>query len=243
MGSKLFKRDVLPVVAALFLGLILIGLEIKWRPDNAETELTFRMIPPPPHVERFVFGYRETLADLFWVRVIQDFDICENAKNGRAGGTEERGPTSTCKLGWVYRMLDAVTTLAPKWKLPYSTGGTLLSIMVDDREGAALILEKGMKEFPKDYNLHYTAAYHYIYELKNPKRAAETLLVAAENGGPSWFYSLAGKLYTEAGQAFLAKQVLEDALKVERNQIAGDRIRKRIQEAEAVLRKNGISVE
>lgn len=243
MKSKLPKTDVILASLALVLGVMLVYAETQLGPHETESDQAFRMIPPPPHADRFVFGYRETAADILWVRLIQDFDICENAKNGRAGGTEERGPVATCRFGWVYQMLDAVTTLAPKWKLPYRAGGTMLSIMVDDREGAARILEKGMAEFPNDYNLHYAAAYHYIYEIKNPKRAAETLLVAAANGGPSWFYSLAGKLYTEAGQAMLAKQVLEDALKIETKEVGLARIQKRLDEVNAVLKKNGIRIE
>jgi valyl-tRNA synthetase len=42
----------------------------------------------------------------------------------------------------------------------------------------------------------------------------KALLQAGRNGAPSWVYSLAGRLYTEEGKAFLAKSVLLDTLKL-----------------------------
>lgn len=198
--------DLILCLVALVVGAALIVVQHKT--NNAFSEVNLRRIPPPPHIEKFALGYNETLADMLWIRVLQDIDLCENAPKGQSPGVEVRGPNATCTRGWSFQMLDAITNLSPRWRLPYAIGGSLLSFMVDDREGASELLEKGIKQFPTDYNLNYFAAYHYIYELKNPKRAAETLIAAAKAGGPPWFYSLAAKMYSEAGQDELARTVL-----------------------------------
>ena len=35
-----------------------------------------------------------------------------------------------------------------------------------DREGARLIFEKGLRQFPQDWSLAYAAAYHYLFEIQ-----------------------------------------------------------------------------
>ncbi|MBN8541814.1 MAG: hypothetical protein J0L82_15595 [Deltaproteobacteria bacterium] len=193
-------------------------------------KVNLRRVPPPPGLERFSFGYQETMADILWIRILQDIDLCENVPDGRVKGTEERGPKAACHKGWSFQMLDRITALAPPWRLPYHAGAVILSVMVDDDEGARLILEKGMAQFPSDYNLHYLAAYHYIYEVKNPQRAADALLVAAKNGGPSWFYSLAGRLLNEDGQREIAINVLKKALEEQKTEDGKARIRWRLKQ-------------
>ena len=198
------------------------------------------MIPPVPNVERWAFGYNEVYADALWLRVIQDFHICENAKDGVAHQRGEKHSGWMCSRGWVYKMLNALTELAPKWKMPYSVGGTMLSIIVDDKDGATEIFEKGLNRFPDDYNLLYRASYHFIWEEKRPDYAAELLLRAARNGGPEWFVSLAGKLYSESGQASLAKSVVEDALKTAKTVEVRERLENRLREINQTLREEAM---
>ena len=50
-----------------------------------------------------------------------------------------------CNEGWVYHMLDRITDFSPKFLYAYVHGGLLLSVLVDDREGARQIFEKGLK--------------------------------------------------------------------------------------------------
>lgn len=216
----------------LALGAFLI---IVFQPRKSYLEtIDLNMVPPPMYVERFVFGYKETVADLLWLRLVQDFTVCESVAGGIAHVEGVKRAGHACRQGWVYRMVDAVTNLAPDWILPYRTGALLLSVAVDDIEGATKIFEKGLARFPYDYSLNYNASYHYIWEVKNPQRAAVLLLTAAKNGGPSWLFSLAGKMYSQAGQAELAKGVLEDALK---DISEGDKSRGRLEDRLAEVNK------
>lgn len=152
-------------------------------------------ISPPPYLEHFAFGFHMPLADSMWLRAIQDFDYCENqiAKNQCANS------------GWLYHMLDSITNLAPDFRIVYATGGLALTIVISDVEGASKFFDKAVKDFPNDFPILYRAAYHSLIEEKNNIKAANLLIRAAKNGGQDWFYSLANRLYADAGRKDLAQ--------------------------------------
>ena len=196
----------------LSLGLGLAVLASVRLPSPREQPADQRLIPPPQMVEHLAFGYRETMADVLWIRLLQDAHICEQIEGGIAHveGVVREGPA--CRLGWVYRMMDKLTDLAPRWKQPFSIFSTLLSVIVDDREGARLILEKAIQRFPHEWDFRFQAGYHYLLEEKNEPRAAELMLEAAQRGAPPWVYALAANLMSRHGKAMVARAVLEDAI-------------------------------
>ncbi len=189
------------------------------------------LIPPPPHIEHFTLGFNEVLSDVFWIRVVQSLDYCETIgrekKLSKEMGDIVHQDTSLCHKGWVFHMLDAITDLTPRFRLPYVVGGTTLSVLVDDREGAKLIFDKGLRVFSEDWGLAYRAAYHYLYELKHPQRAAELLLIAHRNGGPEWLPLLASRLYSKSGRKVLGIIILQDLL--EKGNLS-ERVKKRAEE-------------
>lgn len=182
------------------------------------------LLAPPLGIEHFTFGHKDITADFFWIRAIQDFDYCDQqiAKNLCVG------------KGWLYRMLNAITDLSPKFRMPYATGAVALSVMVSDVQGAAQIFDKGVKEFPNDWPILYRAAYHYLYEVKDKKKAADLFIRAGRNGAPPWVYSLAGGLYNESNERASAEAVLQEIIKMEVDPV----IIKRLEEKLANLRQN-----
>jgi hypothetical protein len=70
-----------------------------------------------------------------------------------------------------------------------------------------------MKTFPTDWTLFYRAGYHYLYEVKDCKRAAEIFIAAGKIGAPFWVSSLASKLYSRTGQLDIAASALQDAIR------------------------------
>lgn len=169
--------------------------------QNITTSTQRSLIAPPMYVEHLVFGYSEVVADLMWIRAVQDFDYCERSENNVCVGRT-----------WLYAMLDAITNLSPHFRIPYAAGGLALTVIISDIDGATKIFDKGVKAFPKDWPILYRAAYHYLYEVKDKKRAAELLIQAGHNGAPSWVFSLAGRLYTDAGAKDLAKALLQQMI-------------------------------
>lgn len=182
------------------------------------------LLAPPVGIEHFTFGHRDVIADVLWVRAIQDFDYCD-----------QMIATNLCVgEGWLFQMLNTITELSPKFRMPYATGAIALSVMVSDIDGAARIFDRGIIEYPNDWKILYRAAYHYLYEVKDKKKAAELFIRAGRNGAPNWVYSLAGGLYNESNERVLAESVLQEMIKTE----ADPTLIKRLEEKLNNLRSN-----
>lgn len=230
-------------ILALAIGMVFIFISSR-RPVHHYDVPTI-LIAPPKHAKFFALGYHETAADILWIRVIQDFDVCEQTKAELApvplpaflGGKATAPHQARCSEGWVYRMLDTVTELAPGFKTAYTDGGTMLSILVDDSNGAYKILKKGTERFPDDWELHYFLGYHTLYHLHDSKKAAEHVLTAAKLGAPDWTFALAGRLYSKAGQGELGLSVLQSALARDPEGPLAPRLKERIAEIQREMRE------
>lgn len=102
--------------------------------------------------------------------------------------------------------------LAPRFHMVAATGPLVLSVIVDDIEGATLLFERALKAFPEDWEIKFRAAYHYMIELENKPRAAELFLQAAEQGAPEWTILLAAKLREQNGEKAVARFILQNFL-------------------------------
>lgn len=205
-------------------------------------------LSPPPQIKYFTLGYNDLLASSLWIRLLQDIDYCEGGKvvssdfvipeiteDAPTGVLQRKLKPSRCHKGWVYQMLHTISEVEPKFKLVYDPGATFLSIIVDDRDGARLIYEKGLKLYPEDWLLSFKAGYHYLWEIQDGARAAELLDQAGKKGAPPIVVALAAALYTRSGKAHLAKLILEDALAQKPTGIAAERIRIRLEQVNKIL--------
>ena len=165
---------------------------------------------PPNVLQHFSLGYRDFLSNILWLRFMQDSDFCSFKQGIPKYG---RGPKKYCEFGWSYKMVDAITELAPQFKSPYTFSALVLSIFTGDTKGAERILQKGLKQFPEDWRINFYAAYLYAKEIKKPELAALYAYRAAQNGGPFWLYSLAAKQYGEADYSILGESILKNLLK------------------------------
>ncbi len=231
-------------------------ISLAGRENSRLAKVNSAYLAPPQHIKQFSFGYDESLADSIWLRVVQDIDYCDKKALGGASaahveqadqvvknnsdmiqkGGFRANDTDRCRdQSWVYSMLDAVTTLAPRFRIPYSVGGTLLSVIVRDYGGASIIFDRGVARFPNDWQLEYKSAFHYLYDMDDKKKAAALLVQAANNGGPQWLFSLAAKLYTAEGQAFIAKSVIQQLLDRDPQARFAERLKERLKQADDVL--------
>jgi tetratricopeptide (TPR) repeat protein len=178
------------------------------------------LIMPPPHLQYFSFGMQPVIADNLWIRAIQDFDYCEN----------QLAKTKCQDNGWVYFMLDAITDLAPDNLAAYSDGGVSLSVIVNDSKGASKIYDKGIKIFKNDFSLLYRAGLHAYYDEKNMTKAADRFLQAARLQGleGSWLYSLATRLYTDAGKKEVALKLYHQMEEQKLDEIYLKRMREKL---------------
>ena len=169
---------------------------------------------PPNIIRHFALGYHEWIADLLWIRFLQDSDFCSMAQ----GVPVYNGNFKQCDLGWSYRLADAITELAPRFKSVYKVSSVLMSIFVGDQKGAERILRKGLAEFPKDWQMNFYATYFYSVEVPQPHRAVYYAHRAANNGGPSWLQHYTFTNHQQPGSSlFIKKTILQQLL--ERNPI------------------------
>lgn len=181
--------------------------------------VTNQYFPPPPKIEHLHFGYRWALADILWVRALQDFDFCDlpEAQN-------------LCKANsWLYKMIDGITELDPAFVVAHRAGALALTVIISDTEGASKIFDKSVERFPTSWPILMQAAYHANYEEKNYAKAAALLEKAAKNGGPPWAYSLAARFYTESGRKEFAEKLYEELKGQGFSQDILDRIRIKLQ--------------
>lgn len=222
--SANFYQRFLSYLPGMTLGAVAIALVATSQlrlPDTYKIER--QLIPPPPHVERFAFGYQEVIADTLWIRALQDFDYCDS-----------KIAENVCRNNsWLFQMLDAITNLSPHFRIPYAAGALALTVIISDIDGATKIFDKGIKAFPNDWPLLYRAAYHYLYELNDKKKAAELMIAAGKNGAPPWVFALAGRLYSDSGKVDLAKVLLEQMIRENQDPVIIERLRKKIDSIEA----------
>ena len=81
-------------------------------------------------------------------------------------------------------MLDQITDLAPRFRMPQLKGPVALNIIGSDVEGSGIIYQKALRNFPTDWQIKYRAAYYYLFETKDKQRAARLLISAFRDGGP-----------------------------------------------------------
>ena len=166
--------------------------------------------PPAELLPHIVLGYKDFVAHWLWLRLIQSADFCSFEK----GRPLYMGYLKTCELGWSYRITDAITTLAPRFKKPYTFSVVMLSIFAGDTKGAERILLKGLKHFPQDGQLNFYASYFYSFEKKDLKKSAFYAHLSAKNGGPKWLYNLPPKEGSNSpARSRLKKTVLKNLLK------------------------------
>lgn len=139
-------------------------------------------------------GYREVVADILWLQVIQAMgDKRVSAEAGQ----------------WIYRALDVITTLDPKFVRAYEAGGhALCSIVVMPRESNQL-LEKGIRHNPQEWRLPFLLGINHYFEFADNQKAAEAMSMAARiPGAPEIIARLAAKLLVSAKSPQQAVELL-----------------------------------
>ncbi len=229
--------------------LVFIAVQVLLSYDLS-TKRTKVYIGPSKNIKGFTFGYDDFLASAMWVRLVQDFHICDqNSRKVEYPEFKDKVnpldeiltrelPPSRCEDGWVYQMLDVITDLQPEFRSAYVDGATMLSVLVDDRKGAQKIFHKGIKNYPEDWELLYRAAYHEMFEMQDAESAKGLMLKAAKRGAPKWVYSLAAQLFSRTGQGVFALSILESVLERDLAGNFSDRIKRRIKIIKEAIQKS-----
>ncbi len=191
-------------------------------------------LPPPDYLVVGSLGYRETLADLIWMKALINF------------GEElsHRGSVSN-----LYRYTDAMLALDPRFKKVYRWVASCAiyrtgDVREADVRAAIAYLKRGIRLFPDDGELAWDLGATYSYELlpllKDPQaRAAakrsglEYLEAAALRGaGPAWLVLQTASQLSGLGQTEQAIRHLQDVYTT----VSDPSVREQIEQRIASLR-------
>jgi tetratricopeptide (TPR) repeat protein len=149
----------------------------------------------------FSLGQNRLFADLLWITTLLESDLKHYKKRDYNS--------------WMYLRFLSIARLDPLFLRNYQFGGKYLSIVKDDLIGARDIFERGLEQYPEDYDLLFNGAFLYAFELgdfKNGLKLYEKLLEI--NKAPEFIKSLIPKLkFQTTGDLSLTYQVLKETLK------------------------------
>lgn len=191
----------------------------------------FSYLPDGDVLRRAVLGYREVASDLLWLQVIQEM--------GERKVSQEAGQ-------WIYRALDVVTTLDPKFVRAYEIGAHALCTLVVMPEASNRLLEKGIHHNPQEWRLPFLLGFNYYFEFGDNQKAAEAMAAAARlPGAPDLIPRLAAKLLVSAKSPQQAVELLakvyEDTTDESVRQVLEQRLREFIVERDLYLLEQTIS--
>ena len=165
-------------------------------------------------LNKISLGYRELLADIYWLRVLQYF------------GSEEINIRED-DSALLYKYFEILTDLDPRFVNAYRFGGTFLAepypFGFGDFESGIKLLDKGRENNPDNFRIPYEQAFlYYIYE-KNYEKAAELFTEASEKPALSDFRrasikGMAGSASKKGGNRELSKQIWKEIYQTSQNE-------------------------
>ncbi|HET6282461.1 MAG TPA: hypothetical protein VFH73_15970 [Polyangia bacterium] len=188
-------------------------------------------LPPARVLRAASLGHTELCADLLAART----NVYFGAQLSRRG--EHR---------WLERYVTTAIDLDPRFRGLYRRGAAMLvytgkEFSVDAFESANRILERGVREFPSDWEIWFQLGFNLMFELPrlggedDPRvldwrqRGVEAFRQATLlDGVPTWLPGLAAQLLTKRGGDALAIKHLEQTYAVTSNEETREEIRRKL---------------
>lgn len=226
------KQWILLAVLGMGLCVSIVATQIVLDTTHAGIPKLQRMsyLPDGRTLKVAALGYREVVADVLWLQVIQTM--------GDRHVSHETGQ-------WIYRALDVVTTLDPTFVRAYEAGAHALCTIVVMPEESNRLLEKGIRHNPQEWRLPFLLGFNLYFELGDNHKAAEAMTLAARiPGAPEIITRLAAKLLVSAKSPQQAVELLakiyEDASDENVKRLLEQRLREAIVERDLAVFENAI---
>jgi tetratricopeptide (TPR) repeat protein len=155
----------------------------------------------PETARRLSLGFNGLVADWYWLRSLQYVGRKVDAYHGEFTLDDMR-PLGIRSLG---PLLDEATTLDPQFTAAYEFGAVVLPSI--DRDAAIRLVEKGIRDNPRDWRLYHHLGYIYWQAGRFPEAAAAYSEGARLPGAPGWMNVMAAQLQTEGGSRNLAREM------------------------------------
>jgi hypothetical protein len=150
-------------VAACALLIAVTGVRIDRAAAAAQRDDAPVYLPKAEYLRPMALGWQNALADLLWFRAISYF------------GQHYRGDRT---YPWLASMCDLVTDLDPRAMHVYRFAGVILPWEADQADAGVALLEKGLRQFPDSWMLHYFLGFNLFFFKNDNVRALEHLRTA-----------------------------------------------------------------
>lgn len=156
---KITKNHYLLILAVAFFGFSSFISKMYEKPviviSKQEGSLNFN----DKLLANYNLGLKRFISSTIWISTILESDI-DHYKNKDLNS-------------WMFLRFNTISNLEPLFYENYLFGGTYLSIIKDDLDGASSLYDKGLSYYGDDYALLRDAGFHYYFEVENYPRAFE----------------------------------------------------------------------
>jgi hypothetical protein len=188
-----------------FLFLLLVPLipltqsRIDASPERGPVRDYWLTLWPGEKVKMLSTTFRGVMADIYWLRTVQYY-----------GG--QRAYSAHPNFEPLLPLTDITTTLDPRFEIAYRYGAIFLSEApphgAGNPQAGLALLAKGVAQNPDSWRLRWDMGTLEFFSLRDPKRAAATLLEAATiQGAPFWLETVAAAMLGEGGERDVARQI------------------------------------
>ena len=218
MPNSLSKGSVKGVIVVF--SLIAISIPFQRRIDDIRGR--FRSVEETLYlssssIRKLSFGYKEVLADIYWMRALQYFGE-RVVKTLNEGGYNQLLSVKP-KSDLLYHYFDIITDLDPRFANAYRYGGTFLAdpppIGLGDIEKGTALFDKGRRNNPANYHLPLEEAFIYYLYAKDYEKAADLFKEASQKPGLSDFRrasleGMAASSHSEGGNRELSRRIWKE---------------------------------
>lgn len=191
-------------LAAAALGMAVVLVLAAGRLDRAADTLRSDdqpvYLPRAEYLRPMSLGWQNVLADVLWFRTISYFG--EHYRSDRT-------------YPWLAQMCELVTDLDPRAEHVYRFAGVILPWEAHQSDAGIRLLEKGTRQFPDSWLLHYFAGFQYYFFRDDPERALFYLRRSMQL--PGAHPTVAGLVAGLAAQQYGPDTTLEFFAELERN--------------------------
>jgi len=160
----------------------------------------------PEALRRMALSYSSLLADVYWIRAIQEY------------GATRLGRNPDQSYGRLYPLLDLTTSLDPRFDVAYRFGALFLTEPPPGGPGrpdqAVALLEKGLRAQPDDWEMYQALGFVHYWSYQDYATAAEWFRKGARlPGGPPWMELLAAVTLAEGGNRRASRLMWQQILR------------------------------
>jgi len=165
--------------------------------------------------------YKEAVADIIWLQAVQFM------------GERDEKLLKKQNRRTLYDFINRATDIDTRFGDAYTLGAIGLSVLGDEVDLSNAILQKGIVNNVKDWNIPFLLAFNYSYHLNNYSKAAYYADLASRfPESPAYLPFLAARFYTQGGDTQTALFFLKGVYLAAKDEGMREKIAERITEIE-----------